>query len=165
MKQQNKGSFVKAFLTKQQLNYLVKDSLINLVIDTIIQKHKTRTFDRTKTLSWTIDDMRPFIVPYKEMKIELNLINFFKYRRAINSCEGVKIKRVKGVCYIDEKKATHFTFTKDYFFMMGDNRSKSADSRAWGFVSEENIIGKVQSVLFSFYGGQFNWNRFLKYVD
>ena len=69
------------------------------------------------------------------------------------------------MCYINEKEATHFTFTKDYFFMMGDNRSKSADSRAWGFVPEENLIGKVQCVLYSYHGGQFNWNRFFKGID
>ncbi|TWO31572.1 signal peptidase I [Seonamhaeicola sediminis] len=161
----NSTAFVKGFLTKQQLDNLTKGDLIQFVQDTIINKRKTKTFDRTKILSWTIDNMGPFVVPKKGMTIELSLINFFKYRRAINSCEGVTIKRVEGTCYINDKIATQYTFTKDYYFLMGDNRSKSADSRAWGFVPQDNIIGKVDYVLFSNYGGSFNWDRFLKSVN
>nr|WP_239000310.1 signal peptidase I [Hyunsoonleella ulvae] len=158
-------AFVKGFLTEQQLGHLTKDDLIKFVQDTTISKRKAKTFDKTKMLSWTIDNMGAFIVPKKGMTIELNLINFFKYRRAINSCEGVTIKRVEDVCYINDKRATHYTFTKDYFFLMGDNRAKSADSRAWGFVPIDNIIGKVDYVLFSNYGGSFNWGRFFKKIN
>ncbi|QTE23532.1 signal peptidase I [Polaribacter cellanae] len=67
--------------------------------------------------------------------------------------------------YIDNKKVTTYTFKQNYYFMMGDNRNGTLDSRAWGFVPEENIIGKVQYVLYSNYQDKFQWNRVLKNVN
>jgi signal peptidase I len=109
--------------------------------------------------------MGPLIVPKKGMQIPLTPKTFALYKRAINSSENCKIKEVDGMYYVDDKKVIEYTFKKNYYFMMGDNRKGTADSRRWGFVPEQNIIGKVQCVLFSNYGGEFNWDRLFKAVN
>ena len=158
------NKYNEANLTALQLEYLLNRKIIKdaaVKVDSFIPK---KTFVKLPKLKWTFDNMGPFIVPKKNLKIRLNEKNFFLYRQIIKRCEGVLINRDKDLFYINNQKVTHYTFKKDYYFMMGDNRNKTLDSRRWGFVPEENIIGKVQCVLYSNYGGEFNWNRFLKPV-
>ena len=109
--------------------------------------------------------MGAIIIPKKGMRISLNTETFALYNRIINSSENCKIKDIDGVYYIDDKKTTNYTFKQDYYFMMGDNREGTQDSRAWGFVPEENIIGKVQCVLYSNYQDEFQWDRLFKSVN
>ncbi|WP_308990446.1 signal peptidase I [Mariniflexile litorale] len=99
------------------------------------------------------------------MHIVLNDENLAIYEKAINSSENSSVKEIDGAYYINDKKATHYTFKHDYYFMMGDNRGGTMDSRIWGFVPKENIIGKVQCVLYSNYQDEFQWNRLLKSVN
>lgn len=160
-----KDKFIEASLTKLQLKHLKEKNYIENVtiqIDTFIPN---RTFVKSPILQWTLDNMGPIIVPKKGMKITLNEETFEIYKKAISSSESCKITKNNDSYFIDDKKVTSYTFKKDYYFMMGDNRKKTMDSRRWGFVIEENIIGKVQCVLFSNFKNKFQWNRFLKGVD
>ncbi|WP_373943613.1 signal peptidase I [Polaribacter sejongensis] len=159
------NKFNLASLTASQLEHLKKQDYIDSVsiqIDTFAQK---KLFVNLPSLQWGFDNMGPIIIPKKGMKIILNKETFAIYKRAINSSEGCKIEEIDGFYYIDSQKATYYTFKQDYYFMMGDNRKGTLDSRKWGFVPEENIIGKVQCVLYSNYGGEFNWSRLLKAVN
>ncbi|APY12028.1 signal peptidase I [Seonamhaeicola sp. S2-3] len=115
--------------------------------------------------NWTYDNMGPFIIPKIGLQIDLNQDNFLLYNQTINKFENANLKYVDGKVYVDGKIASTYTFKKNYYFMMGDNRKATADSRAWGFLPEENIIGKVQCVLFSNFKNKFQWNRLLKSVD
>lgn len=127
---------------------------------------KDELFAKPKDSLWTKDNLGPIVIPKKGMSIILNSFNYEVYKTAINSHEkSVKIQYKNGEFLINEKKATTYTFKQNYHFMMGDNRNGSYDSRFIGFIPEQNIIGKVQCVLWSNYQDKFQWDRLFKKVE
>ncbi len=109
--------------------------------------------------------MGPFIIPKKGLQIDLNYDNYLLYNQTINKFENANLKYVDGKVYVDGKIASAYTFQKHYYFMMGDNRKATADSRAWSFLPEQNIIGKVQCVLFSNFKDKFRLSRLFKSIN
>ena len=148
--------------------YLLKDipEVITMEkeLDTFNIKREFFTVSHEK-LGWTLDEMGPFIVPKKGMRITINPHSFNIYKYALEKHENLALVEKEGN-YYDEfgNVVLSHTFSKDYYFLMGDNRKYSIDSRYSGFVPEQRIIGKVQSVLFSNYFGKFRWNRILRNV-
>ncbi|WP_299431885.1 signal peptidase I [uncultured Maribacter sp.] len=126
---------------------------------------ESSVYPKSQYNQWNLDDYGPYIVPKKGMEIKMTPENYALYSKAINSHEDVEIKKNKDDYYLNEKRITHYTFKQDYYFMMGDNRKGSLDSRRWGVVPECRIIGKVQCVLFSYYQNKFRWNRLFKSVN
>ena len=118
---------------------------------------------------WNIDNMGPIYLPKKGDQIELNPHNVVLYRRAIENYEGHLLTEKNGQYFVDGNKQTHYTFQMNYYWMMGDNRHNSADSRNWGYVPEDHIGGKPWLILFSkdpeknWFTG-LRWHRFLKLV-
>ncbi|WP_396603271.1 signal peptidase I [Algibacter sp. R77976] len=121
-------------------------------------------FYRTNKEKWTIDNFGPIITPKKGMQIALNDKNFSIYHKALRKHEKVRIKKVNNAYFINDVKKEVYTFKQNYYFMMGDNRHETFDSRTFGFLPEKNIVGYVQGVLLSNYQDTFQWGRLFKSI-
>ncbi len=99
---------------------------------------------------WTLDDYGPITIPAKGMTVKLDADGWARYGHTIDHYEPHSAQWRDGQAYIDGKPADEYTFEMDYYFMMGDNRHKSLDSRFWGFVPEDHIVGRPERVLISF---------------
>ena len=130
----------------------------------------TTLFPHTADLKnrvWNIDNMGPIWVPKAGATIELTEANMAMYGRCIAVYEQRLVEERNGVIYIDGEPATHYTFLMDYYFMMGDNRHGSLDSRFWGFVPEDHIVGKASFIWFSVdpAGGGVRWERIFNSIE
>jgi signal peptidase I len=122
---------------------------IKSVTPDIIPKDDSTTvygaFPYNKSLfKWNRDNFGSLVIPKKGMTIELNEKNIALYKGVITTFDWNDNAEYKdGKIYIDGKVITSYTFKQDYYFMMGDNRYESDDSRFWGFVPEDHIVGKA----------------------
>ena len=123
---------------------------------------------RTK---WTRDNYGPIWIPAKGKSVKLDMSNIAVYERPIRTYEGNDLEITEdGKIIINGKEATSYTFKMDYYWMMGDNRHNSADSRYWGFVPEDHIVGKPLFIWWSSdpdRGGinGIRWHRLFTWVD
>lgn len=119
---------------------------------------------------WTRPDMGEFWIPQKGKTLKLTLGNLPIYRRAIETYEGNKVEVKDGKIFINGQQSDYYTFKYDYYWMMGDNRDRSLDSRYWGFVPEDHIVGTPMFVIASFdeerglFDGKIRFDRILKRV-
>lgn len=104
---------------------------------------------------WSRDNYGPLWLPKEGATIELNEENYYKYHRAITAYEGNSLEMRNGKFVLNGEAAESYTFKQDYYWMMGDNRHSSDDSRYWGFVPEDHIVGKPV----------FIWMSWDKYAD
>ena len=116
---------------------------------------------------WNLDNFGPIWVPKAGESIELTPENMAMYGRCIAVYEQRVVEHKDGKIYIDGVESTHYTFLMDYYFMMGDNRHGSLDSRFWGFVPEDHIVGKASYVWFSVdpSGDGVRWERIFTKIE
>jgi len=121
-----------------------------------------KLFPHAVGYDWTVDNYGPIHIPAKGETLQLSLQNLPLYERLIQVYEGNELQVADGIIYINGQATSQYTCRMDYYWMMGDNRHNSADSRYWGFVPEDHIAGKASMVIFSKdkdHGG-IRWGRF-----
>lgn len=136
------------------------------ILDSIVRKiTKTKTansnfFPNEIPYDWNEDNFGPILIPKSGMTIELNESNLPLYKKIIREYENNTLTKKGSSLFINGKEATTYTFKKDYYWMMGDNRHRSEDSRYWGYVPDDHILGKPILIWFSIDGindGIKNW--------
>ena len=129
--------------------------------------HAIFPFD--KNYPWTEDNFGPLYIPKKGATVKLTLENLPLYERIIETHEGNELSVQDSTIYINGDVAGEYTFDMDYYFMMGDNRHNSADSRYWGFVPENHVVGKAVFIWLSVdkYGSfidRIRWDRLFNVI-
>jgi signal peptidase I len=157
-------------LTKAQLAEVSKLA----IVDTIIPHNNTNpsasvqhVFPQTKGLKWTEDNYGPIWVPKKGSTVTLDSATLPFYRRIISVYEHNQLEERADGIYINGAKSSTYTFQMNYYWMMGDNRHNSLDSRFWGFVPEDHIVGKASLVWMSLspdksFPFNIRWNRLFR---
>jgi signal peptidase I len=126
-------------------------------------------FPFSENYKWTRDNYGPIWIPKAGATTEINANNYHLYQRIITAYEGNSFEVKDGKIYINGQQSNTYTFKQDYYFMMGDNRHNSLDSRYWGFVPEDHIVGTPAIIWFSTdknksFPSNIRWNRLFNFI-
>lgn len=113
---------------------------------------------------WSEDEYGPFVIPRKGMTVALDTANLPLYRRIIAIYEGHGLAVQGSRILIDGRPADRYTFSMNYYWMMGDNRDNSEDSRFWGFVPEDHLVGKAWFIWMSYDPHGIRWRRLFRAI-
>ncbi|WP_138994162.1 signal peptidase I [Larkinella sp. C7] len=129
-------------------------------------------YPQSSLFPWNVDNYGPITIPKEGATIQLDPKNIALYGPVIQKYEGnEKVELAENSIKIDGKAITSYTFKQDYYFMMGDNRHNSADSRYWGFVPADHIVGKAVFIWMSIDPNpesvlnKIRWNRLFRIID
>ena len=159
-------------LTQQALNKLEKSGWARSIhVEPEIYGGMEDIYPYGLDTGWTRDNFGPIWIPSRGATIPLNATTIALYKRCIVNYEGNTMTQSENKVYINGQLANSYTFKYDYYFMMGDNRHNSLDSRSWGFVPEDHIVGKPILVWLSidkdrgWFDGKIRWKRLFRNVS
>lgn len=126
----------------------------------------TTAFPNDRRLRWSIKEFGPLPIPRKGQIIDMNPFNYLLYRQLINWEQGKKLHLKDGQILLCDSVVTQYCFKKNYYFVSGDNMQNSQDSRYWGMLPEEYIVGKATRIWYSEdkYTGKTCWERVMKKI-
>jgi signal peptidase I len=160
------------FLTKENLDKLKNTPGIKSILSTATPKgeYQDHIFPHNPRYPWNEDNWGPLTIPKKGVTVKIDTSNIDLYKRIICPYEGNTLEIKGGTIVINGKPATSYTFKMDYYFMVGDNRDNSADSRFWGFVPEDHIVGAPKVVWLSLdkeksFPANIRWKRMFMWAD
>ena len=159
-------------LTKKQYQEVLDSSYFKAIVkyeNIDPTSVNNQIFPFTDRYTWTEDNFGPIAVPSKGLVVELTMENLPLYERLISVYEGNDIEIKNNWIYINGILSRTYTFKLNYYFMLGDNRHNSNDSRYWGFVPEDHIIGKAKLVWLSLdrekkFPNNIRWDKMVKFI-
>ncbi len=151
-------------LTEDLANIMTSDPDVLTVTKDLSNSTTENIFPKSQGYTWNRDFFGPIYIPEAGKTIALNLDNLPLYKRAITAYEGNTLKVKGNQILINDKVVDSYTFTEDYYWMMGDNRHNSQDARMWGFVPFDHVVGKPVLVWMSWDSNakginKIRWNR------
>jgi len=173
----NYGNIYQMHLTKETLKKVSQfpqvDSIVKLNRErgayTNQKNSANPIFPNTPDSEWTEDNFGPLNIPYKGEVLQLNKENLPIYDRLIRIYEGNELRVEGNQIFINGKETSEYKVKMDYYWMMGDNRHNSQDSRFWGFVPEDHVVGKAVFIWMSLdknksFLSKIRWNRIFSFV-
>lgn len=159
-----KAGEYKMLLTAKAKDKMLKSGFAkSIVLDNDYNAGGGDVFPYDTLHKWNRENFGPVWIPKKGMSLPLTEANYSIYERAIRVYEKNDFYKQNGKFFLDGKEVTSYTFKMDYYWMMGDNRQGSQDSRYWGFVPEDRIVGKAWLIWFSWEKGP-RWSRLFRVV-
>jgi signal peptidase I len=156
------------FITKETSDSLINDSNIKQINLMKLKKGNGNTpfFPQSEHYSWSLDYFGPIIIPAKGKKVSLDLKNIDLYKTVIEKFENNTINIKDNKIFLNNIETSEYTFKMNYYFVLDDNRDNGKDSRYWGFIPENHIIGNASFIWFSINksnnSSEFRWSRLFK---
>lgn len=156
----NQYSMLLTYAAKEKMQ---KSGLAKSIVPELDSFATGRVYPYDNIHKWAVDEYGPIWIPKKGATITLTSENYSVYERPIRVYEKNKLEMRGGKIFINDQETNQYTFKMDYYWMMGDNRHQSQDSRYWGFVPEDHVVGEAWMIWMSWNKGV-RWSRLFKRI-